>query len=110
MIARIWSARTKPENWPAYQRHFTANVVPELRSIDGYAGAKLLKKKAGHTGDTVEITVITFWRSWQAIDAFAGSDREVAVVAPGVDALLIDYDRIVQHHDVVASDSVASNR
>jgi heme-degrading monooxygenase HmoA len=106
MIARTWSARTTPENWPAYEHHFTKNVTRELRGLEGYTGAKLLKREIG---ETLEITVITFWRSWQAIDAFAGPQREVAVVAPSAAALLTDYDRIVKHHEVAASDTVASD-
>src|SRR5215475_1851509 len=100
-IARMWSARSTPENWPAYQHHFTENVLPELREIKGYVSANLLKRDAG---DTIEITVITIWDSWEAIDAFAGTDREAAVVAPIAAAVLIDYDRRVRHMEVAAND------
>ena len=102
MIARIWSARATPENWPAYENHFARNVLPELRELDGYVSAKLLKREAGAE---IEITVITFWDSWAAIDAFAGTDREAAVVAPNAAAVLIDYDRRVRHAEVVVSDA-----
>ena len=106
MIARIWSARATHNNWPAYERHFTENVLQELRTVDGYVSSNLLKREAG---PQIEITVITFWNSWEAIAAFAGSDRDAAVVAPGAAALLIDYDRIVEHYEVAASDSAVSN-
>jgi heme-degrading monooxygenase HmoA len=105
MIARIWSARATPANWPAYARHFTENVVPELRAVPGYASAKLLKRDAG---PEVEITVVTFWQSWAAIDAFAGPDRDAAVVAPHAAALLANYDRRVQHYEVAFTDSASS--
>jgi heme-degrading monooxygenase HmoA len=72
----------------------------ELREIKGYAGAKLLKREVD---GAIEITVITFWQSWQAIDAFAGPTRELAVVAPSAAALLTDYDRSVKHYEVAAS-------
>jgi len=107
MIARIWSARTTPDNWPAYEHHFTQNVTPELHAIEGYAGAKLLKREVGAS---LEITVISFWQSWQAIDAFAGPHREVAVVAPSAAALLTDYDRIAKHYEVAVSDAATSDR
>jgi heme-degrading monooxygenase HmoA len=102
MIARIWSARATPENWPAYYHHFTENVLPELREADGYVSANLLQRD---NGSGIEITVITMWDSWAAIDAFAGSDREAAVVSPNAAALLIDYDRRVGHYEVVVSDA-----
>jgi heme-degrading monooxygenase HmoA len=106
MIARIWSARTTLENWPAYEHHFTKNVVAELREISGYAGAKLLKHEVEAR---VELTVITFWQSWEAIDAFAGPERKTAVVAPSAAALLIDYDRSVKHYEVAASYTAVSD-
>jgi heme-degrading monooxygenase HmoA len=101
MIARLWSARTTPQNWPAYEEHFTRNVLPELRGVAGYVSSNLLKRDAG---SEVGITVVTFWRSLEAIDAFAQPDREAAVVAPNAAALLLDYDRRVRHYDLVLAD------
>ena len=101
MIARIWSARTTPQNWPAYERHFNDSVLPELRGISGYLGANLLKRvDAGE----VQITVLTLWRSPDAIDAFAKPDREAAVVAPLAASLLTTYDRRVRHYEVASLD------
>ena len=102
MIARLWSARTTPENWPAYERHFTDNVIPELRAQKGYVASNLLKRKAGAD---IEVTVISFWRSLEAIDAFAGADREAAVVAPQAAAFLISYDRNVLHYELAFADT-----
>ena len=104
MIARIWSARATHKNWPEYEQHFTHTVLPELRDIDGYVSSNLLKRDNG--GET-EITVITMWDSWEAIDSFAGVDREAAVVAPNAAALLIEYDRRVRHCDVAVSDLIS---
>ena len=47
MIARLWSARTTPQNWPAYERHFIDNVIPELRAVAGYLSSQLLKRDSG---------------------------------------------------------------
>ena len=101
MIARLWSARTTLQNWPAYEEHFTKNVLPELRAVAGYVSSNLLKRDAGLQ---IEITVITFWRSLEAIDAFAQPDREAAVVAPHAAAVLLDFDRRVRHYDVAQVD------
>jgi heme-degrading monooxygenase HmoA len=102
MIARLWSARATPENWPAYERHFTDNVIPELRAQKGYVASNLLKREAG---DEIEITVMTFWRSLEAIDAFSGADREAAVVAPQAAAFLSSYDRKVLHFELAFADT-----
>jgi heme-degrading monooxygenase HmoA len=104
MIARIWSARATLQNWPAYEEHFAQNVLPELRAVAGYISSNLLKREAGRE---IEITVITFWRSLEAIDAFAEPDREAAVVAPSAAALLLDFDRRVRHYELVLADPPA---
>ena len=101
MIARLWSARTTPQNWLAYERHFVENVIPELRAVNGYVASNLLKR---NVSDEVNITVITFWQSLEAIDAFAGADREAAVVAPNAAALLTSFDRRVQHYELAFAD------
>jgi len=105
MIARIWSARATHENWPEYEQHFTHTVLPELRVIDGYVSSNLLKRDNGRE---IEITVITMWNSWEAIDSFAPVDRDTAVVAPNAAAMLIEYDRRVRHYDVAVSDLISS--
>ncbi len=102
MIARLWSARTTPQNWLAYERHFTENVIPELRAVDGYVASNLLKRAAGAD---IDITVITFWRSLEAIDAFARPDREAAVVAPPAAALLTSFDHRVRHFELAFADT-----
>jgi heme-degrading monooxygenase HmoA len=101
MIARLWSARTTAQNWPAYERHFNESVLPELRGITGYIGANLLKR--ADAGE-IEITVLTLWRSLESIDAFAKPDREAAVVAPLAASVLTTYDRRVRHYEVAALD------
>ena len=103
MIARLWSARTTPQNWPSYERHFNESVLPELRIIAGYIGANLLKR--ADAGE-IEITVLTMWRSFEAIDAFAKPDREAAVVAPLAASVLTTYDRRVRHYEVASLDGM----
>jgi len=102
MIARIWSAQTTPAQAPAYAAHLQRNVLPELRRLDGYAGALLLRRDAP---EGVQVLVITWWRSLEAIRRFAGADLERAVVADEARAVLTHFDRRVQHYEVVVEDS-----
>jgi heme-degrading monooxygenase HmoA len=102
MIARLWSARATPQNWPAYEKHFIDHVVPELRTQKGYVAANLLKRE---DGGEMAITVLTFWRSLESLDAFASSDREAAVVARNVAPFLTSYDKRVQHFDLAFADT-----
>ncbi len=102
MIARLWCARATPQNWPAYERHFIDNVIPELRGLKGYVASNLLKREVD---EEVYITVMTFWHSFEAIDAFAGADREAAVVASHASAFLTSYDHRVQHYELAFADT-----
>jgi heme-degrading monooxygenase HmoA len=98
MIARLWSARTTSAQSRAYLDHFSASVLPELRQFPGYAGSTVMTREAQ---GSVEILVTTLWESLAAIDAFAGPDRESAVVADEAAALLTDFDRRVRHYELV---------
>jgi heme-degrading monooxygenase HmoA len=104
MIARLWSARTTTGQSTRYLEHFWQSVVPSLRTFDGYVGSNVLVRSQG---DAVEILVTTVWQSLQAIDAFAGSDRETAVVASEAAAMLTDYDRRVRHYEVAQMDGLS---
>jgi heme-degrading monooxygenase HmoA len=97
VIARVWTARASKENLQRYLTHFREHVLPELKSCAGFASAQLLtcEDPANH-----EIVVTTFWESMQSIDAFAGPDREAAVVAPQAAAVLSSFDQRVRHYRI----------
>ena len=80
MIVRAWRGRASAANKQGYVAHFRSKVLPELRHIDGFLGASLLR--APHPGG-VEFLVLTRWRSMDAIRAFAGDEVSRAVVEPG---------------------------
>jgi heme-degrading monooxygenase HmoA len=101
MIARIWKARATPERAGEYAAYFQSTVVPELKDIRGYRRATLLQSERG---GVVEVTVITWWASLDAIRAFAGEAVETAVVHDSAARMLIDFDRAVTHHTVVVDD------
>ncbi len=97
MIARVWRAIAAHDKLDAYLKHFSEQVLPELKKCDGFASAILL---TCYVDGEKEITVTTFWKSTDAIDAFAGLDREAAVVAPEAAVLLKSFDRRVLHYIV----------
>jgi heme-degrading monooxygenase HmoA len=103
MIARLWSARTTKTQSTQYLEHFWQSVVPSLRTFPGYISSSVLIRSHG---EAVEILVTTVWQSLEAIDAFAGHDRETAVVASEAAALLTDYDRRVRHYEVAQMDGL----
>jgi heme-degrading monooxygenase HmoA len=97
MIVRSWRGRAAKGN-AAYVEHFRRNVMPELREIEGFLGASLLREERAAD---VEFLVLTRWASMDAVRAFAGADAARAVVEPEAVAALTDYDRTVHHYEVV---------
>ena len=98
MIARIWKARATPERVREYADYLKSTVVPELTAIHGYQGVSLLQREQN---GAVEVTVVTWWESLEAIRAFAGEAIETAVVHDSAARMLVDFDRGVEHHQVV---------
>jgi heme-degrading monooxygenase HmoA len=101
MIARFWSAQTTPALSDAYLRHFQETVQPQLQGLEGFLGAAVCTRPLP---GVVELVVTTYWKSFAAVDAFAGADRESAVVAPEAAALLTDFDKRVRHYEVTLAD------
>jgi heme-degrading monooxygenase HmoA len=98
MIIRTWRGRAAPSGSQAYPDHFRRNVLPELRGIDGFHGASLVRRDLGKE---VEFLVLTRWASMEAIRRFAGEKAELAVVEPEAVAALVSFDRTVEHYEVV---------
>ena len=102
MIARVWTSRAAKSNLKTYLQHFSTNVLPELKRCDGFASALVLTRDLDAE---TEVVVNTFWKNLASIATFAGSDLDVAVVAPESAALLISYDKRVKHYVVEVHDS-----
>jgi heme-degrading monooxygenase HmoA len=98
MIVRAWRGRAARGNPGPYIEHFRKNVLPELKEIEGFLGASLLREDRA---DEIEFLVLSRWASMDAVRAFAGADVTRAVVEPEAVASLEDYDRAVHHYEVV---------
>jgi heme-degrading monooxygenase HmoA len=101
MIVRVWGARASAADVPAYRAHLEGKVLPVLQELDGYKGAKLLTRADGRE---VELVVVTWWASLDAVRAFAGADVEHAVVDPEVRPLLSAWDDRVKHYEIAFRD------
>jgi heme-degrading monooxygenase HmoA len=101
MIERVWSARTSRDGAVKYADYFRRAVLPELTAVSGYRGARLLERELS---GGIEVVVVTWWHSLDAIRAFAGDEIDRAVVHDEAAALFSDYDRKVRHFGVVAHD------
>jgi len=101
MISRVWTARAAAADMPAYRAHLERTVFPVLRDIAGYEGAQLMTR--ADAGE-IEVLVVTWWTSLDAIRAFAGRDVERAVVDEAVRPLLSTWDDRVRHYEVALTD------
>ena len=98
MISRQWRGLAKTLDADAYVNHLRTETFPAIAKIAGFIGASILRRTVSQG---VEFLVITQWASLDAIRAFAGENTECAVVPPKVQAMMVDYDRVVRHYEVV---------
>ncbi|HEY6310450.1 MAG TPA: antibiotic biosynthesis monooxygenase [Streptosporangiaceae bacterium] len=99
MIARIWRGWAPPAKADDYQRHFQTQVKAHLKGVDGFLGARLLRRTEG---TEVMFTSITLFTSLDAVRGFAGTGYEHAVVEDAAKQSLSRWDELVSHHEVVA--------
>jgi heme-degrading monooxygenase HmoA len=99
MIVRAWNGYASAANADAYPRHLLRTVRPKLERLAGFRGLYLLRRGGR---DEVHYQVLTLWDSMHAIRAFAGDQPNHAVVEPEAQALLVRFDSLVSHFDVLA--------
>ncbi|MEA2057743.1 MAG: antibiotic biosynthesis monooxygenase [Actinomycetota bacterium] len=97
MIVRIWRGWTRPEDREAYATYIRMAGIAEYEATPGNQGAYLISRP---DGDRTEFLTISFWDTYDAIAAFAGSDIEQAVFYPEDDRYLVDRETTVRHFTV----------
>ena len=98
MISRYWRGLSKPEYAEAYVEHLQTETFPALRKISGFVSASILRRP---TERGVEFLIVTQWSSIEAIRAFAGAEADLAVVPANVQGMMVEYDQVVRHYEVV---------
>jgi heme-degrading monooxygenase HmoA len=98
MISRQWRGLAKAAHADAYVEHLRTETFPAIAKIPGFVGASIMRRTLSQG---VEFLVVTQWVSLTAIQAFTGEDAERAVVPSKVQGMMLEYDRIVRHYEVV---------
>jgi heme-degrading monooxygenase HmoA len=98
MISRQWRGLAKSAFADAYVEHLHTEAFPAIRKLPGFIPASILR---GSVPEGVEFLVIAYWASIEAIRAFVGANAETAVVPQKVHDMMVDYDRVVRHYEVV---------
>lgn len=96
MITRMWRGWTRSTEADRYEQHYRLEVLPNLRQVPGFRGARLLRRGVG---DETEFVSLTLFNDLDAIRAFAGADYETAVVAGEAREVLIRFDDRVSHFE-----------
>ncbi len=98
-VTRLWRGRTASlEDADAYEELLRAKVLPEVRGIEGYTGARVLRR---NLRSGAEFVVITTFDSMEAVKAFAGDDPDVANVSPEARELLSEFEERAAHYETV---------
>jgi len=98
MIARMWRGWAPTPTAEAYRLHYESEVAAQLRNVEGFLGARLLRR---NQGEEVQFTSITYFTGLDAVRAFAGADYTRAVLTDEARRVLSHWDDHVTHHDVV---------
>ena len=98
MISRHWRGLAKASRAGDYVAHLRRETMPQLRRIAGFVEVSILRRNADAG---IEFLVVTRWSSMAAIRKFAGNDLVSAVVPPEVREMMIEYDKVVHHYDIV---------
>ena len=99
MISRIWHGWTTPDNADSYERLLEEEIFEGIadRRLGGFHGIDLLRREHG---EEVEFVTIMWFDSMADVQAFAGSDHEVAVVPAAARAVLSRFDERSAHYEV----------
>lgn len=98
MIAREWKARCPQRHVAGFAEHLRRTGVHDAAGTPGFRGAQILVRDIGECG---EFTLITYWDSIGAIEAFAGEDTDVARLYEGDERYELEPDHFVLHYEVV---------
>jgi heme-degrading monooxygenase HmoA len=100
VVAREWKGRVAPARAEEYYRYLLEGVT-KIRSTPGSLGVQVMRRdEAG----AVAFTVISYWESRKAIEAFAGQDIEKPHHLPRDREFLLELPTRVLHYDVTYTD------
>lgn len=85
LIARYWKCLCPRDRRAAFLEHLERTGVAETRAVPGCLGHVVLEREpsgpAGHHA-LIEISLVTFWESMEAVKAYAGERPERAKLYP----------------------------
>jgi heme-degrading monooxygenase HmoA len=97
MIARLWHGRTPVEKSEEYLQFLIGRAIPDYKSVAGNRSVAIMRR---NEGGATHFLILTTWDSRQAIEAFAGSDIDVAKYYPEDKDFLLEFEPHVTHYEI----------
>jgi heme-degrading monooxygenase HmoA len=94
----MWRGWTAAANADAYERFLRSELFPEVATLPGFLGARILRRPAE---SEEEFVTLTMFESLDSVRAFAGEDYETPVIEPEAQRLLSRYDDRAVHYATV---------
>jgi heme-degrading monooxygenase HmoA len=98
MISRQWRGISKREFAGAYVEHLRSETFPAIRKLPGFVRSSILQRAVP---EGVEFLIVTQWVSLESIRGFAGAHAETAVVPEKVRAMMVEFDPVVRHYEII---------
>ena len=98
MIAREWKARLLIAEKERFLKYLNETGVKETSSINGFKGAQVFVRDLE---SKTEVTLITYWSNFEAIEDFSGKDISKAKLYPEDYKYKLEPDNFVSHYEVV---------
>jgi len=99
LILRKWTGVIRTADEAGYQAYIVATGLSDYAQTPGNCGFQMLFRALGDGRS--EVTTLSWWRSLEAIEAFAGEDLTLARYYPDDDLYLLERHKHVEHHRVV---------
>ena len=100
MVARHWRGIVKPGQAEAYLSHLKHDTFPQLESLDGFVSASVMHRSVG---EGTEFLVLTIWKSFEDVRAFAGHDIDAAVLPAIARDMMVRYEETVVHYGIATT-------
>lgn len=97
MIVRMWSGSVPLKRADDFLRHLELTGLADYRQYSDCLAAEIWLRRSG---DRAHFTLVSRWRSCDAITAYAGPKWERAVLYPGDEAFGLQPDLTVQHYEL----------
>jgi heme-degrading monooxygenase HmoA len=96
MIVRVFRARVHPGKEDEFERFVIETGVPMVRTAEGCTHVTAGKSR---WNEQPEFVVVTYWRSVDALQAFAGPDWQQAVIEPQEEHMLAEV--FCDHYETI---------